>query len=541
VDEQVTHGVRLLETDSPADTPLERHVVLTARDAPSHELTLLGAVEATCTHLERRREARVTDVTRTTSSAAVTVLTLLGLGVGGFGGWATLDGLAVLPSSTRVLSEQLGPTPTTALGVGASVGGLALLATALVNGLRALDSHTEDAPAWVSTSEPVPCGSEPARGMDVRAALPSGGRVLLGALGQDGALHLSPDALATKVPSLDAPRLGLVVGDAATTVDVSAAQALATQRRAEAAALERRAAEREQKLAAARGALDDRRVETARVFLDDAAALGADTSSLRERADAVERDQATAEAERKRRYAEQWGPFSTWRTRPGNRELVAALAQAAKSAQRRAKMDALYTQEKQRNDDVERPDDIVSTPWFPETSGNFTYLKALDEQAGEALFSASDGLFVLRLSPGDSFRAYPGQSVYLTMHARGERMSMTSGRRLPVFLSGSSPARVRRVPGVHPNRARERALRKRLDADLAEAVGLLRRQVTGGDEHEGPARKVTGATLSWSDEAAARLDVVDADGTRVYCVEVGLSCAEPAGETVTLEQLLEGR
>jgi hypothetical protein len=54
----------------------------------------------------------------------------------------------------------------------------------------------------------------------------------------------------------------------------------------------------------------------------------------------------------------------------------------------------------------------------------------------ESIFFASDGLFVPRLGEGDSCRAYPGQSVNMAMHNRGETMLMT-GTWLSVFPSWS--------------------------------------------------------------------------------------------------------
>jgi hypothetical protein len=82
-----------------------------------------------------------------------------------------------------------------------------------------------------------------------------------------------------------------------------------------------------------------------------------------------------------------------------------------------------------------------TAPIYPEVSGTFTFVKILNQSAGEALFEAKDGLFVLHLSPGDSFSAYADQGVQMTIYSKGQHATMTNGQMLPLFWSGHSPVR----------------------------------------------------------------------------------------------------
>lgn len=307
------------------------------------------------------------------------------------------------------------------------------------------------------------------------------------------------------------------------------------------------------KLQHARAAFDEGRFDDARRLLSEARGLSVTDQAFTVRLDeAIAARQAEKDAEVERSNAEksaeverwnaEWGRFETWRARAKNRELVATWRRFAEGAKRRVKLKELLERETHRNDDAVREEDISVIPLFPEVSGAFAFLKILDRSDGEALFMADDGPFVLRLSPGDSFNAFPGQSVQMTMYSRGERMLMSTGQRLPVFLSGSSPSRVRRVPGFKPNRAKENALRKRLAAELASALDTFRRE-TGVDDPEqrGPLRRFPGATLSWDDDADAYAEMRDGTGRVVFCVELGLACRSSPGESIGSDELLGAR
>lgn len=197
-----------------------------------------------------------------------------------------------------------------------------------------------------------------------------------------------------------------------------------------------------------------------------AEALGADTDDVKAAIAAaptsVARRHAAEEeaAEARRRWESEWGPFADWKRRPANQQYVKTIRTLLKEQKAANKASAVYQDEKQRNEQKTVAPSVVTVPRYPETTGVFTYIKILDRYEGEALFEASDGLFVLRLSSGDSFTATPGDPIRMTMYSRGEYMLMTNGQRLPVFRSGHSPARVRTIRGYTPNRSRERHLAK---------------------------------------------------------------------------------
>jgi hypothetical protein len=188
-----------------------------------------------------------------------------------------------------------------------------------------------------------------------------------------------------------------------------------------------------------------------------------------------ERLEAARRAEEERVAKEMWGSsFEDWLERPANaatsKTIKLLLSRDAHLRETRAEL----KQERESNDAAVVPPSAFHRAIFNEASGYFTFLKILDRAEAEALFSASDGLFVLRLSPGDSLNAFPGQNVQMTMHSRGERMRMTDGRRLPVFLSGPSPTRLIRTKGTQPDRRGER----RLAAKAAALQKGLRRTLS---------------------------------------------------------------
>ncbi len=220
---------------------------------------------------------------------------------------------------------------------------------------------------------------------------------------------------------------------------------------------------------AVRALLVDGRKALRQGALHEARAIKDKIRALEGDADAFWREINTEEENR-------WGPFEKWRKRKENRAVVATISKFLHDPSAVAAAEEAHEKEKESNDDKAREPEAVTTAIFPETSGSFSYIKILNRADSEALFEASDGLFVLRLSYGDSFSAYPGQSVHMTMHSRGETMLMTNGRRLPVFISGSSPVRTRWVPGFKPNRQKERLLEakaKGLRAGMEKRLATL--------------------------------------------------------------------
>jgi hypothetical protein len=297
---------------------------------------------------------------------------------------------------------------------------------------------------------------------------------------------------------------------------------------------QRRQAEAEAARRAEQAAQQQRLEEARRAEAEERAA---EQERLAQEQRAVEQEQ-----EQQRRLDERWGPFSTWAARPQNAAAVATLRRLFIQRATLHKLRAEHEEERDSNDRAARPAAYLPVPLYPETSGAFVFVKILDRSAGEALFQASDGLFVLRLSPGDSFNAYPGQSVRMSMHARGERMSMTSGQRLPVFWSGSSPTRTRVIPAHKPNRGKETQLRRKVG--VVEKALASERARSLRPEGEGRLRLkvVPGGTRivaeEWDGELR-RVLVSDAeDGSALYCLaEPEVDCSE-AHETVDLEEFL---
>ncbi len=168
------------------------------------------------------------------------------------------------------------------------------------------------------------------------------------------------------------------------------------------------------------------------------------------------------------------GTFASWAdTRPGRRALK-KLRRVWAAAMTYRESRALHDEEKARNDAAEVPPSVWRQPLFPEVNGAFVFVKILSRWDGEALFSASDGLFVLRLVGGHSFTAYPGQSVRMTMHNRGDTMLMTNGSVLPVFISGPSPGVPRRSRGVKPDRKEEKKLARQARSALRQLERLTK-------------------------------------------------------------------
>ena len=278
-----------------------------------------------------------------------------------------------------------------------------------------------------------------------------------------------------------------------------------------------------------------------------------------------EQDAARQREEAERQAAEErttkWGrDIKEWGTREENQHVYRLLRSLLINVNKLKGLKAEWDAEKQKNDESETedevvpaelvPDQIVSRSLFPEVSGSFTFVKILDQFQGEALFEAADGLFVLRLSPGDSFRASPGESVVMTVHNRGGTVLMTSGQRLPVFMSGNSPAQIRNIPGHHtperrklghhPNRSKERALRKELEtlgAALEKRYLEIAEPLSGGllALKDAPA----GVKIVIAGSSSTRIDKVVIGGpSPVYCIGVETPCAENQTVSLSLDEFI---
>jgi hypothetical protein len=237
-----------------------------------------------------------------------------------------------------------------------------------------------------------------------------------------------------------------------------------------------------------------------------------------------------------------WGRFAEWSAAPANRKLVDSLRSIYRQrAALRATIDE-HAQVKDNNDaQVEEPG-AWPVAIFPEVTGAFAFIKILDRAAGEALFSASDGLFVLRLSHGDSFQAFPGQPVYLTMHSRGETMLMTNGKRFPVFLSGHSPTRTRYTPGFQPNRSHEKALARKaktLETSLAKSLRALVLEEADGEQvyrvRRPPAGVVVAIAADAQGEILEEIRIGDERSPSVFCIADTVLKCDGAREFVDFE------
>ncbi len=228
-----------------------------------------------------------------------------------------------------------------------------------------------------------------------------------------------------------------------------------------------------------------------------------------------------------------WGDFRAWSQSPRFRDAHEAMVdylrnQAAMHEARRA-----LALEAERNQRAEVPPEEWREPIFPETSGSFEFVQILSQHEGTSIFRASDGLFVLLLSPGDSFRAYPGQGVRLTMHNRGETMGLNVGTAV-VFRSGPSPTQARRSEGFRPDRTREDTLRKAVAASEEQ----LKASVSASGTMMGPFYARIEVRTE-PDLTASRFLVFDRGGA-VYCVtdmDANTDCPTGIAEHVRLSDL----
>lgn len=292
-------------------------------------------------------------------------------------------------------------------------------------------------------------------------------------------------------------------------------------------------------------------IDQAQKSADRARSLGADVvevaAKIKAAPTSVKREKEAEEkaTANRERWQGLWGDdFAEWAGRPGVRPTMAALAALSRRLAAAYAAHAEHEEEKTRNDARVVAPSAVRVPLFPETQGAYVFIKILDRGAGEALFEATDGLFVLHLSPGDSFNPVPGGSVRMTMHSRGQSVLMTTGRRLPVFWSGSSPGRVRATPGFRPSRAREQRLQARaraLDRDAQSATARLLKTASPKSDwvyrvRRPPAGIEVTVTLRNDGPGVGEIRMTSPEGDAGYCIQAS-SCGDK-GRIVPVEDFL---
>jgi hypothetical protein len=457
-----------------------------------------------------------------------------GAGGAGLGSWMLVD-----VSNVRVL-------PTSGLTV---AGGAAVI-VGVVTLLRGTDTSEDLGTKPVRReSVEVACRVAPASNIKVELVPVTSGlegtSIALGSTSSDGKLRISKSQLRSLFETTpEADKAQLRVGPSKLDIDLRATK-VAMARGASEAALTLAKADR---------------VDDAEAELNFATKLGGETAPARMAlTDAPTTKRRLAEVQEA--HERKWGhDIKDWGTRKENQHVYRLLRSLLLNLTKTRGLTRQWTDEKQKNDAAETPDEVVpeenvsdqviSVPLFPEVSGSFSFIKILDEFRGEALFEAADGIFVLRLSPGDSFRAVPGQSVHMTAHNRGETMLMTTGGRLPVFMSGSSPARTRMIPGHHtperrhpghhPNRSKERTLKKELEtleAALERRYLEIAEPLSEGEHALKDAPADVRIVIAGS--SATRIDkVVIGDSKPVYCVEVDSPCAKDQAITLSLGEFI---
>jgi hypothetical protein len=344
--------------------------------------------------------------------------------------------------------------------------GAVSLIAGLATSIRALDRHQDfgiSENSEESTEED--CNAHPASGVHLKL-LTGDDTIDLGATNDDGSLHVDWSAVDERLLVNDSPTA---------SVDV-----LIQDRLSHPGALDLKAGREywgRKRLEFARQRLEEGDAHGAELAVAQAGQYGIDTSQV-ERAIARFHTQESerASAAQEAAWNDRWGKTITeWCSKPVNavycKELHRTLAQATKLATTWEQ----YNQEKEANDATEVLPSVSTQSLYPEVRGQFEFIKILDNIAGEALFSATDGLFVLHLSPGDSFSASPGQLVNMTMHSKGETMGMSNGKTLSVFRSGSSPVRSIAIPGRRVNRSRELRLKHSAETKRSQTLSALAR------------------------------------------------------------------
>lgn len=278
-------------------------------------------------------------------------------------------------------------------------------------------------------------------------------------------------------------------------------------------------------------------VEATESFLTECERLGGNVSANRA---AVAEFKKAQEEEKHRRFEATWGSFSAWSARPENAQSRNDIKALFNGDSELSLLRAAYNKEKAGNDRQVRPSRIIREPIYPEVTGAFGFVKILSRDTSESLFSASDGLFVLRLSEGASFRAYPGQSVQMTMHSRGEKMSMTNGSLLPVFLSGPSPTEPKEIPGYEPNRSEENRLAESC-SEKEKQLERIRQSLRDDGSGRFVLEEAKPVRLVFDRKGTAWQRVVIQDtesGKVMYCASVN-NVDHPAGsEMVPIQRML---
>ena len=207
-----------------------------------------------------------------------------------------------------------------------------------------------------------------------------------------------------------------------------------------------------------------------------------------------------------------WGGYRAWAASDDHRDAAEAIAEHVRDGEALEVAISEHAAERARNDAAEVPPSSYHEKRYPEVSGTFEFVQILDRADSTSIFRASDGLFVLQLSPGDSFSAYKGQGVSLTMHNRGESMQLNVGS-AAMFRSGPSPTEERVISGSSPDRTREREFAAR----VAEISGRLSGRLNPSkDGLLGPFRARVEVT-SGGDLVPSRVVVSDRAGP-VYCL-----------------------
>lgn len=247
------------------------------------------------------------------------------------------------------------------------------------------------------------------------------------------------------------------------------------------------------------------------------------------------------EEEKQRRFEATWGPFAAWSTRSSNAQSLNDIRTVFNGESELAKLRTSHKKEKASNDRRVRKSYIVHEPIYPQVSGVFEFVKELDRSRSEELFSAADGLFVLRLSEGDSFQAYPGRGIRMTMHNRGEKMSMTNGMTLPVFLSGASPWEPKEIPGYEPDRSEENRLEQRC-FEVENALTRIRQNIKEVDSGRSTLEEAKPVQLVFERKGSVPQGVIIRDtdsGRNMYYASVKGGNCPPNCEEVPLNSMLK--
>jgi hypothetical protein len=476
------------------------------------------------------------------------VASALGLGLGS---WVLADAHNVPEAGDPNATNPVGRTGAKAIGVGLLAAGGVALVGGIATILRGSDLREDlGTSKHIRQTTIVACNEGPVPNVRVDVVqsdseLPETAS-FMGKTASDGQLRIPKDAFRPFFNFFPARETAqLRIGSTLADVDLRGIRAaLASDSAASALSLAR-----------------NDQAEEAEAALKFAAQLGADVGSAQTALDAAP-SRLRRLVEAKQEHDRKWGRnIKDWGLRPANEHAYRILRSVLASLYKRKELRRQWSEEKQKNDTAETPDEFIpaevvpaqleSVPLFPQTSGPFEFVKILSQRGGDALFEANDGLFVLHLSPGDSFDAYPGQSVQMSIHRRGgESMLMSDGQRLPVFRSGASPVRMRTIPGHrtperrirgnHPNRSKEKALKKRLDIEeraLEHDYSTNTQSEAGGNRilKDSP----VGVTITFSGESGSQVDNIFIGSLDpAYCVEVDRLCAKGKVITVSMEELI---